>query len=108
MTGEREPEKILRAFAKAGAKTVVLKLGKQGAAMLVDNRLLSVAPPEVAAVDTTGAGDCFDAGFLYSWLNGKSPEECLRTGNLCGALSTRALGGIAAFPTIEEIACLEK
>jgi sugar/nucleoside kinase (ribokinase family) len=104
MTGEREPEKILRAFAKARAKTVVLKLGKAGSAMLVDSRLLIATPPDVTSVDTTGAGDCFDAGFLFSWLNGKNPEECLRTGNLCGALSTRALGGIAAFPSLEELA----
>jgi sugar/nucleoside kinase (ribokinase family) len=108
MTGERDPEAMLRAFAKAGAGTVVLKMGKRGAAMLSGDRLLHAASPTIAAVDTTGAGDCFNAGFLHSWLLGKDPEECLRIGNACGALSTRELGGIDGFPTPEELLCLEK
>ncbi|HML15370.1 MAG TPA: carbohydrate kinase family protein [Bryobacteraceae bacterium] len=108
MTGEGNPEAMLRAFAQAGARMVVLKMGERGAAMLIGNRIVHGAPPSVAALDTTGAGDCFNAGFLYGWLRGKSPEQCLRLANACGALSTRALGGIAAFPTPEEIACLEK
>lgn len=107
MTGEREPEAMLRAFEKASARSVVLKMGQRGSAMLVENRLLYLASPRVTAIDTTGAGDSFDAGFLFSWLRGKDPEECLRLGNLCGALSTRA-PGIGAFPDRKEIACLEK
>ena len=66
MTGEREPETMLRAFQSAGARAVVLKMGERGAAMLVENRLLHLAAPRVNTVETTGAGDCFDAGFLYS------------------------------------------
>lgn len=107
MTGEREPETMLRAFQSAGARAVVLKMGERGAAMLVEHRLLHLAAPRVNTVETTGAGDCFDAGFLFGWLRGKGPEECLRLGNACGALSTRA-PGVAAFPDCEEIACLEK
>lgn len=103
MTGESDPESILRAFERAGARGVVLKLGARGAATLVDGRLLHVDPPVVTPLDTTGAGDCFNAGFLHAWLAGKSPEECLRLGNICGALSTRALGGVEGFPSREEI-----
>lgn len=99
---------MLRAFAKAGARTTVLKMGARGAAMLAGDRLLHFAPPRVTRIDTTGAGDCFNAGFLFAWLRGKGPEECLRIGNVCGAFSTRALGGVAGFPTPEEMACLEK
>ncbi|MGD1091404.1 MAG: sugar kinase [Bryobacteraceae bacterium] len=108
MTGESDPEAILRAFEQAGARGVVLKLGARGAATLADGRLLHFDPPEVSPVDTTGAGDCFNAGYLHAWLAGKPPEECLRLGNICGALSTRALGGVAGFPTAEEIDCLLK
>ena len=107
MTGESDPEAMLRAFAKAGARTVVLKMGERGAAMRIGDRLLHAAPPCVTPVDTTGAGDCFNAGFLFAWLRGKSPEECLRSGNLCGALRPRAGRG-RGFPTAEEMACLEK
>ena len=44
-------------------------------------------------LDTTGAGDSFDAGFLHAWLEGRPVVDCLRWGAACGALSTRALGG---------------
>jgi sugar/nucleoside kinase (ribokinase family) len=106
MTGGSDPEAILRAFEGAGAHGVVLKLGARGAATLVDGRLLRVDPPPVTPLDTTGAGDCFNAGYLHAWLAGNPPEECLRLGNICGALSTRALGGVAGFPTTQEIDCL--
>jgi sugar/nucleoside kinase (ribokinase family) len=57
----------------------------------------------VANLDTTGAGDCFDAGFIHAWLEGEPPQVCLETANICGALSTRALGGIAGFPSLSEL-----
>jgi sugar/nucleoside kinase (ribokinase family) len=57
----------------------------------------------IEPVDTTGAGDCFDAGFLYGWLHGMEPKQCLRTATACGEMSTLALGGIAGFPGKEEL-----
>ena len=104
LTGAADYAKMLRAFADAGLRCVVLKLGAAGAALLSDGAIHFAPSLEVAAVDTTGAGDCFDAGFIAARLNDKSPTECLRLGNLCGALSTRAPGGIAAFPTADELA----
>ncbi len=68
-----------------------------------DGRHYRCPPYPVEAADTTGAGDCFDAGFIYGWLRGQSPEECLHTAGVCGALSTRGLGGIATFPTKDEL-----
>jgi len=57
----------------------------------------------VTPVDTTGAGDSFDAGFLQGWLTGCEPEECLQRANICGALSTEAYGGILGFPSSERL-----
>lgn len=61
--------------------------------------VVSAPAPRVRAVDTTGAGDAFNGGFLFALLRGCSAAECLRIGNFVGAQSTRALGGVAALPT---------
>ena len=56
------------------------------------------AGAEGDAVDTTGAGDAFNAGFLFGWLGGGRSSDCLRAGNRVGAASTRKAGGIDALP----------
>ena len=72
----------------------ILKQGRRGATWLRPDRDIHVAAPRVKAVDTTGAGDSFNAGFLVAWLRGKSPQQCLAMGNRIGAESTRTAGGI--------------
>ena len=103
ITGETEPDKMLRAFEEMGLKRVALKLGAKGAALLWDGEIAFQKPGAIEPVDTTGAGDCFDAGFIYAWLRGMDPKMCLRAGAACGEMSARALGGIAAFPTVQEL-----
>ncbi len=103
MTGESDPELCLRAFERAGAKRVALKLGAKGAALLWDGEVLRVDPYPVKPVDTIGAGDCFNAGFLHFWLNGAPPVTCLRAAAFCGAASTEAYGGIAGFPDLARV-----
>ncbi len=98
MTGESDPVFSLRRFADMGLRRVALKLGARGAVLLWDDRILTAEPYAAQPVDTTGAGDCFDAGFLYAWLQGETPERCLQSGNLCGARSTEAYGGTAGMP----------
>ena len=56
----------------------------------------------VKVVDTVGAGDSFDAGFLYGYLNGWELTKSLRLAAVCGALSTQSAGGTAAQPTLAE------
>ncbi len=103
MTGETEPHRMLRSFREKGIRSVALKLGGRGAALLWKKQELLCDPIEVAHIDTTGAGDCFDAGFIHAWLGGEPPQRCLETANICGALSTRKLGGLASFPTLDEL-----
>ena len=92
----------LRRLAGGRARTIA-KLGAQGCATLADDgRLLQVPSYSVEAVDTTGAGDSFNAGFLHAWLARRPLEECLRWGAACGSLSTRGLGGIARQASVEE------
>lgn len=103
MTGKSEPKAMLQAFARAGVSAVALKLGPEGSALLWRDEIFFADPYPVVPVDPTGAGDCFNAGFLAAWLAGESPAQCLRWANICGALSTRNLGGITAFPTRDEV-----
>ena len=103
MTQETDPRRILEVFRTTGFRTVAMKLGVQGAALLSDGSVLFQEPYSVKSVDTTGAGDCFNAGFLSGWLCGDPPQTCLRAGVACGSLSTRSLGGIKGFPSREEL-----
>lgn len=76
-----------------GHTRTIAKLGARGAATLVEGTLVEVAAFPVEPVDTTGAGDSFDAGFLHAWLAGRPLAECLRWGSACGSLSARGSGG---------------
>jgi sugar/nucleoside kinase (ribokinase family) len=76
-----------------GCTRTVVKLGAEGAMTLEGGRVVQAPAFPVDPVDTTGAGDSFDAGFLHAWLAGRPLLECLRWGSACGGLSTRGLGG---------------
>jgi sugar/nucleoside kinase (ribokinase family) len=103
ITRENGPHRMLEAFRRMGLPRVALKLGAEGAALLWNGEIIFQKPAPVDAVDTTGAGDCFDAGFLYAYLRAMEPRQCLRAGTACGELSVRALGGVAAVPSKEEL-----
>lgn len=92
------------AFLAARGPTVVIKDGRNGAVQVnPDGSALSDAGSAVDAVDTTGAGDTFDAAYLDSRLRGLSSTECLRRAVLAGALSTAAIGGTAGQPTLDQL-----
>jgi len=76
----------------------ILKLGGRGAAMRSGNINIHASSPDVDVVDTTGAGDAFNAGFIDGLLDKAADKECLQRGCVSGAMSTRfagALGGLA-------------
>jgi sugar/nucleoside kinase (ribokinase family) len=101
LTGSSDAEEGLRRLDN-GRTRVVAKLGARGAMTLERGEVLQVPAYPVETVDTTGAGDSFNSGFLHLWLQGAPLLESLRLGAACGALSTRALGGTAAQPTLDE------
>jgi sugar/nucleoside kinase (ribokinase family) len=86
-----------------GHTLTVAKLGADGCMTLHDGKLVKQKAFPVKVVDTTGAGDSFDAGFLHAWLRGQPIEQCLRVGAACGGLSTQGLGGIATQPSEKEV-----
>ncbi len=72
---------------------VVIKDGSNGAYGRQGGETLYSPALDLTPLDTTGAGDCFNAGFLRAWLKQKPLAECLRWGNIVGGLSTLGLGG---------------
>jgi sugar/nucleoside kinase (ribokinase family) len=85
-----------------GRTQTVAKLGGRGAITLVDGQPLHVPAFKVTPVDTTGAGDSFNAGFLHAWLNWKQLPEAMKFAAACGALSTQGLGGTGCQATEAE------
>lgn len=96
MTGKDSLESALDGLA-ARVPCIAVKRGPRGSVVSAEGRLITAEPVAVTPVDTVGAGDSYDAGFLYAWLNGLSYGECARAGNITGALSTLRPGGTEAF-----------
>lgn len=83
-------------------KLVVVKLGAEGALACSHSEISKVPSILVNVVDTVGAGDSFDAGFMYGYLNNWPMEKSLRLACVCGALSTQQAGGTNGQPSLEE------
>jgi len=103
ITGREDPAAAAGALVATGARAVAVKLGPDGA-LAADSagRLERVAALAVVPIDTTGAGDSFDAGFLAGMLRGRSLRGCLELAVACGSLSTLGVGGTASQPTLAE------
>jgi sugar/nucleoside kinase (ribokinase family) len=76
---------------------------RRGAAGNAGGLPIAVSPPKVVAIDSTGSGDAFDAGFIDALLEGANEEERLRRACICGALSTRVPGALGGLPNREEL-----
>jgi ribokinase len=86
---------------------VVMTLGEEGAVLLEDGvEVARATPPEVTAVDGTGAGDAFTACFVVSVLEGRSNEEALHRACVAGALSASRFGAQPSMPTAAEVDAL--
>lgn len=105
LAGTTDVEAALRHLAALGP-TVVIKQGRDGCIALHGERMLRVPSFHVHAIDTTGAGDNFNAGFLHAWLHQRPLDTCMRWAAACGALSTRALGGTTAQARPDDVLAL--
>lgn len=86
------------------ANTVVVKCGPEGAAAIRDGKIVkSPTFSELKPIDTTGAGDSFNAGFVYGHINGLSLEECMVYGNACGSISVTRIGGATSCASLDEV-----
>lgn len=107
MTAEKSIERAVRKLAQ-WVRVPVVKLGRRGCIAMRDGKLIRVKPIPVRVVDATGAGDAFDGGFLHGYLAGWPLEDCLRAGNVCGALAATSPGGSSTMVSQRKLLQLMK
>lgn len=97
-------EKVKTAVKMLGKKVdiVAVKLGADGAIVQKDAKTVFIPAFPVEVIDAIGAGDSFDAGFVYGYLRNWPLEKSLKLAVACGSLSTTGNGGTEAQPTLEE------
>lgn len=95
-------DKALKTLGRS-VECAVIKLGSKGATARVGSELVTEKGFHIEPLDTTGAGDSFDAGFVSAYVRGKPLLECLREANACGALSALKPGGTAGQPNERQL-----
>jgi sugar/nucleoside kinase (ribokinase family) len=102
LTGKDSLEEAIE-FVKKYTNILVVKRGNKGSLVHYQDRLSELpAYLNEKVVDAIGAGDSFNAGFIYKFVNGSDIAECQKFGNLTGAVSTTAAGGTTAFQDYEK------
>lgn len=103
VTGLESAEEAARKLMERGAKRVVITLGGNGSLIVTDKLVKHVKSRKVKVVDTTGAGDAFNGGFVVALAEGKDIVEAAEFASIVGALSVTKLGTAIALPTREEV-----
>lgn len=97
ITGHSSPVKAAQHLAR-WVRSPVVKLGSRGSVAVIDGKVLRARSIPVRAVDATGAGDAYNAGFLHAYLQKWPWWDCLGAGNICGGIATTAPGGTGVLP----------
>ena len=101
-------QQVAEAFRSKGAKNLIVTLGAAGCLYSGTEGTFEVPPYQVKAVDTTAAGDAFNAAFCVGLASGKTVSEALRQANAAGALTASAYGSLPSMPTKEAVELLMK
>ena len=102
-TGKDDPDAMADALLARGVKGVIIKLGAKGCLMKTPETAVRLPAYTIRAVDSTGAGDNFAAGFASELLGGASAEEALRFANACGAICVTTVGAGTALESREQV-----
>ncbi|CEP67753.1 Carbohydrate kinase PfkB [Moorella glycerini] len=102
LSGYEEPEAIVASFLERGVKIVGIKMGAAGSFVASAGESFLMPPFKVEAVDATGAGDAFVAGFLAGLVRGLDLKETARLANAVGALAVTAVGASSGIRGWEE------
>ncbi|HHV97224.1 MAG TPA: ribokinase [Clostridiaceae bacterium] len=103
ITNQDNIKKAAYILLDRGVKTVIAKAGGKGAYIVERNKFFHAPAPKVNVVDTTAAGDSFNAGFAFSLSQDKELEEAIRFANAVASLSVTAKGAQEAMPTIKQV-----
>jgi sugar/nucleoside kinase (ribokinase family) len=103
LSGEREPEAMAAFFRRHGCGAVAIKLGERGSYFESAETAFPTPAFPVSVVETTGAGDCFVAGFLTGVLRGWDWPTTLRFANAAGAHSVQSVGAVTGVRSAEEV-----
>ena len=100
---EQEPEEMANVFLNYGVKNVIIKLGAKGCYFKNENEKYTIPGYKINAVDATGAGDNFIAGFVSELLRGATIENALKFANACGAICSTSVGAGTALQNREQV-----
>jgi len=103
LTGEGDARQALRALHRQHGGMLCVTMGSRGSLLLNGDRLHEAPAFEVAAIDTTGAGDVFRGALIYSLLRGDAPDIMLRFANAAAAVSCTREGALGGIPSLAEI-----
>ena len=102
-SGKEDPEAMADVFLEYGVKNVIIKLGARGCLMKNAKETVRLPAYPVKAVDATGAGDNFLAGFASEILRGQTAGRALRFANACGAICSTAVGACTALRSRDQV-----
>ena len=103
ITGKKDIEKAVKHLLKKGVESVVVKMGERGSKIFLEKKSIDVPAMKVNAVDTTGAGDSFNAAFIYGRLRGMDDEESAKLASVAASITVSRMGTTSSFPSLDEI-----
>jgi len=103
ITGEKDPVKAAKYLLKGGVRYVGIKLGKQGCLIAVPKQFIKLPAYKVRIVDTVGAGDAWNAGFIYAFQRGMSISQIAKFANAVAALTISRIKTKEGYPTLRDV-----
>jgi ribokinase len=103
LTGETGIPEGAQKLIEMGVEIVAVKMGDKGCYVSNGEEKMTLQPYKVPAVDTTGAGDAFDAGFLYGLVHNRTLEDCGKLGNFVASRSVMKMGARDGLPSREDL-----
>lgn len=103
ISGKKDVEKAVKSLFRRGIEVLLVKMGEKGVKIFEGKNTYEVPAIQAKVVDTTGAGDAFNAGFIYGRLKGLSDEESAKLGVVLSSIVVERKGSSSAMPKLDEV-----